>query len=107
RAKTHLEAVHADLRGVVLNDIKAEVSGFSPAEYYAQYYSRYAQRTEAAPGLFQRAVSRVRSRFGNSEPPARRSQGAGSSGTRTGGGSEYEAVLRVTDENERPPNEGS
>jgi capsular exopolysaccharide synthesis family protein len=39
RAKTHLEAVNAEVWGVVLNDFKAEISGFSPdTAYYGKYY---------------------------------------------------------------------
>ena len=39
RAKQHLEAVNAKVWGVVLNDFKAEVSGFAPdTAYYGKYY---------------------------------------------------------------------
>jgi succinoglycan biosynthesis transport protein ExoP len=40
RAKAHLDAVEAPVIGVVLNDLRAEVSEFAPeAEYYYKYYA--------------------------------------------------------------------
>lgn len=42
RAKAHLDNVRAAIRGIVLNDIKAEVSTYSPEMRYI--YHRYAQR---------------------------------------------------------------
>ncbi len=103
RAKSHLQTVQADLRGVVLNDIKAEVSDFSPAEYYYQYYSRYTDDKDAVPkGPLQKAVHNVRHRFGNR--PARHGQSSSDAehSRNTGdGGSEYEDVLKVTNDPDR------
>ena len=44
RAKSHLDNVHAAIRGIVLNDVKAEVSSYSPdMQYmYRQYRGRPA-----------------------------------------------------------------
>lgn len=44
RAKTHLDNVHAAIRGIVLNDVKAEVSTYNPDMQYI--YHRY----EGKPG---------------------------------------------------------
>jgi tyrosine-protein kinase Etk/Wzc len=44
RAKTHLDNVHAAIRGIVLNDVKAEVSSYNPDMQYI--YHRY----EGKPG---------------------------------------------------------
>lgn len=49
RAKSHLDNVHAAIRGIVLNDVKAEVSSYSPdMQYmYRQYkVERLGQATE-------------------------------------------------------------
>ncbi|OLC54829.1 MAG: hypothetical protein AUH92_03335 [Acidobacteria bacterium 13_1_40CM_4_69_4] len=42
RAKSHLDNVHAAVRGIVLNDVKAEVSTYSPEMQYI--YHRYGER---------------------------------------------------------------
>jgi len=42
RAKSHLDNVHAAIRGIVLNDVKAEVSTYTPEMQYI--YHRYAER---------------------------------------------------------------
>jgi len=42
RAKSHLDNVHAAIRGIVLNDVKAEVSTYSPEMQYI--YHRYEAR---------------------------------------------------------------
>ncbi len=42
RAKTHLDNVHAAIRGIVLNDVKAEVSSYTPEMQYI--YQRYEKR---------------------------------------------------------------
>jgi tyrosine-protein kinase Etk/Wzc len=48
RAKTHLDNVHAAIRGIVLNDVKAEVSTYSPEMQYI--YHRYAGKpADTAP----------------------------------------------------------
>ncbi|HXH27543.1 MAG TPA: polysaccharide biosynthesis tyrosine autokinase, partial [Candidatus Polarisedimenticolia bacterium] len=47
RAKTHLDNVRAAIRGIVLNDIKAEVSTYTPEMQYI--YHRY-ERTPREPG---------------------------------------------------------
>ena len=48
RAKSHLDNVHAAIRGIVLNDVKAEVSTYSPEMQYI--YHRYEARPrEGAP----------------------------------------------------------
>jgi tyrosine-protein kinase Etk/Wzc len=94
RAKSHLEAVDAELRGVVLNDIKAEVSQFSPAGYYYQYYSRYADTSQPQSRLFQ-AFTSFRRRFRQRHKNATRRSNPTSRGE--DGGSEYEDILRVTD----------
>jgi Mrp family chromosome partitioning ATPase len=103
RAKSHLEAVQPDLRGVVLNDIKAEVSDFSPAEYYYQYYSRHADEKASHPlSRLEKAVAGVRHRLGHRASDSKRRGGSGPDKTRTpartAGGSEYEDVLGITDE---------
>jgi tyrosine-protein kinase Etk/Wzc len=102
RAKSHLQAVQADLRGVILNDIKAEVSEFSSAEYYYQYYSRYTDDEASGPsGRFQNAVAGVRDRL-SSRPSAAKPRAASSSpksGKKTV--SEYEDVLGITGDHDR------
>ena len=42
RAKTHLDNVHAAIRGIVLNDVKAEVGTYTPEMQYI--YQRYDKR---------------------------------------------------------------
>ncbi len=103
RAKSHLQTVQADLRGVVLNDIKAEVSDFSPAEYYYQYYARHTDDKDATPkGPLQKAVHNVRHRFGSRPPRHGRSTSDAKHSRNTGdGGSEYEDVLKVTNDPDR------
>lgn len=97
RAKSHLEAVHSELRGVVLNDIKAEVSEFSPAEYYYQYYSRYGRDLEPeAQGLVERALEGVRGRFGRAKAAPVARHDAPRRPAPSDGGAEYEDVVRVT-----------
>ncbi len=55
RAKTHLDNVRAAIRGIVLNDIKAEVSTYAPEMRYI--YHRYAQGPGNAPGSEATAAS--------------------------------------------------
>ncbi len=43
RAKIHLDNVNANINGIVLNDIRAEVSGFEPE---SQYIYKYYKETE-------------------------------------------------------------
>jgi tyrosine-protein kinase Etk/Wzc len=102
RAKSHLETVQADLRGVIMNDIKAEVSEFSSAEYYYQYYSRYMEGEKARPrnrlnetvaGLRERLTSRTSSSKGRAP--------AGKSSSRRDSASEYEDVLGITGDRDR------
>jgi tyrosine-protein kinase Etk/Wzc len=102
RAKSHLETVQADLRGVILNDIKAEVSEFSSAEYYYQYYSRYTEGENARPrNRLNQAVAGVRERLtGRPTSPSGRTA-PGPSAPRTKGASEYEDVLGITGDRDR------
>ena len=45
RAKSHLEAVNANVWGVVLNDFKAEIAGFgADTSYYGKYYGAGADQ---------------------------------------------------------------
>jgi Mrp family chromosome partitioning ATPase/uncharacterized protein involved in exopolysaccharide biosynthesis len=68
RAKVHLESARAQVWGVVLNDVQAEISGYATyTHYYTHYYGE-----EGAPGapsepkpMVQRLLSLVR-------PPGRR-----------------------------------
>jgi len=102
RAKSHLEAVQADLRGVILNDIKAEVSEFSSAEYYYQYYSRYMDDEGSAPrGRFHKAVAGVRDKFASRTSAAKSCAVSGSPKSRKEGVSEYEDVLGITGDHDR------
>jgi Mrp family chromosome partitioning ATPase len=103
RAKSHLQTVQADLRGVILNDIKAEVSDFSPAEYYYQYYSRYSDDKKALRGPLQKAFHTVRQTLGGPSAQRRRTTSDDANRSRdTGrGGSEYEDVLNVTNDPDR------
>jgi capsular exopolysaccharide synthesis family protein len=48
RAKTHLDNVRAAIRGIVLNDIKAEVSTYAPEMQYI--YHRYEQGAREGRG---------------------------------------------------------
>jgi capsular exopolysaccharide synthesis family protein len=96
RAKSHMDAVRADIRGVVLNDIRAEVSEFSPAEYYYQYYAA-DHSLKGEPGLVQKALGRLRGRSKNRRPrPSPDREPAGRKG-RPSGSKEYENVLHITD----------
>jgi Mrp family chromosome partitioning ATPase len=102
RAKSHLQTVQADLRGVVLNDIKAEVSDFSPAEYYYHYYSRYTGDRDASPGgRIQQAVTTVVRRLGGGEGHHQRRPSDGQTSKTNRGSSEYDDVLKVTDDPDR------
>src|SRR5207249_5874376 len=44
RAKTHLDNVHAAIRGIVLNDVKAEVGTYTPEMQYI--YQRYDKQPQ-------------------------------------------------------------
>jgi capsular exopolysaccharide synthesis family protein len=102
RAKSHLETVQADLRGVILNDIKAEVSEFSSPEYYYQDYSRYAEGESAGPrNRLNKAVAGVRDRLTSRSSTSKRSAASGSPAPRTEGASEYEDVLGITGDRDR------
>ncbi len=49
RAKTHLDNVHAAIRGIVLNDVKAEVSTYTPdMQYIYQRYDKQPHDGETA-----------------------------------------------------------
>jgi len=96
RAKSHMEAVRADIRGVVLNDIKAEVSEFSPAEYYYQYYASETSGKDEG-GLVQWTLDRFRSRSARRRPRPTLIDKTRSQEQRSHGGMEYEDVLQVTD----------
>ncbi len=74
RAKSHLEAVNAQVIGVVLNDFRAEISGFAPdTAYYGKYYGvsdrekgetlsrKFVRMKDKIVG--DRSVSRVKSLF--------------------------------------------
>jgi non-specific protein-tyrosine kinase len=51
RAKVHLDTVRATIRGIVLNDVKAEVSSYTPEMAYLNAaYSADALRRPAAAG---------------------------------------------------------
>lgn len=57
RAKTHLDNVHAAIRGIVLNDVKAEVSTYNPDMQYI--YHRYEGKPDdAAPAVAEASVPR-------------------------------------------------
>jgi tyrosine-protein kinase Etk/Wzc len=102
RAKSHLKTVQADLRGVILNDIKAEVSEFSSAEYYYQYYSRYSEGAGSRPrNRLNKAVAGVRDRLTSRSSTSKRSTASGSPAPRTKGASEYEDVLGITGDRDR------
>ncbi len=96
RAKSHMEAVRADIRGVVLNDIKAEVSEFSPAEYYYQYYAAEASVKEKT-GFVQKTLGRLRSRSTSRKPGPSLGDDSGGREGRSRESTEYEDILQVTD----------
>jgi tyrosine-protein kinase Etk/Wzc len=99
RAKSHIEAVEGDIRGVVLNDIKAEVSEFSPAEYYYQYYTSYGhERKEEPRSILEKALERFRGGTGRRPRPAPPPQPTPPWSGSTDGDTEYEDVLQVTDD---------
>ena len=64
RAKTHLESARANVWGVVLNDVQAEVSGYTYTHYYTHYYGEEAPGEAAGAGIVQRAVDRARGWLG-------------------------------------------
>ena len=99
RAKNQLDAVQANVRGVVLNDIRAEVSEFSPAEYYYQYYSSYGQKSNGEPqSLLKRTLQQILGRAPSTSHRRRSSRDSVHRAAPTGGKAEYEDVLRVTEE---------
>ena len=61
RAKTHLEAVNAKVIGVVLNDFRAEISGFAPdTAYYGKYYGTgEREKADSLSRKFTRLKDRV------------------------------------------------
>jgi len=60
RAKAHLEAVNSDVWGVVLNDFKAEISGFSPdTAYYGKYYGGDADEKRKSQSGFEKLLSGI------------------------------------------------
>ena len=107
RAKSQMEAVQANIRGVVLNDIKAEVSEFSPAEYYYQYYASHGQKSNREPeSLLQRTLRQVLGRTPSTSHRRRASSDSSPQAGITGGKEEYEDVLRVTEESRTDDNKG-
>lgn len=96
RAKSHLEAVRADIRGVILNNITAEVSEFSPAEHYYQYYASVQRETSQAQGFLQRAVDGVRDQLANRKSSSPAGGDVRKAEPRTVGSTEYQDVLDVT-----------
>jgi succinoglycan biosynthesis transport protein ExoP len=64
RAKAHLESVRASVWGVVLNDVQAEIAGYTYAHYYTHYYGEEAHakpgtgRLERLWGLIRRVRGR-------------------------------------------------
>ena len=114
RTKSHMDAVQANIRGVVLNDIKAEVGEFSPAEYYYQYYTSYGQNSTDEPqSVLRRILQQVLGRATSASHRHRSSSdsvhraapiggtangGPADGDTADGGTAEYEDVLRVTEE---------
>lgn len=60
RAKAHLEAVNAKVWGVVLNDFKAEISGFAPdTAYYGKYYGGDAEEKKRAQSAWERFSAKL------------------------------------------------
>ncbi len=107
RAKSHMEAVQANIRGVVLNDIKAEVSEFSPAEYYYQYYTSSGQKSNGEPqSLLQRTLQQVLGRTTRTSPRRHTSSDSSHRAGLIGGKTEYEDVLRVTEETRTDDTQG-
>lgn len=106
RAKSHLESVRADIRGVILNNITAEVSEFSPAEHHYAYYTQYQNREEvdAPQGMLGRMAARVRGAGKRSDErasPSMKGGGGPPAGSRASGGNEYSDLLDVTGSGER------
>ena len=63
RAKAHLESTRAKVWGVVLNDVQAEVSGYTYTHYYTHYYGEETPSPREG-GSLQRAWDAVRSKVG-------------------------------------------
>ena len=80
RAKAHLESTRAKVWGVVLNDVQAEVSGYTYAHYYTHYYGEETPSPREG-GSLQRAWDAVRARVG-------RGSSGGASTASTPGGTE-------------------
>jgi len=60
RAKAHLEAVNAKVWGVVLNDFKAEISGFAPdTAYYGKYYGGDADEKRRSQSSVEKILSNI------------------------------------------------
>ncbi len=58
RAKQHLEAVNSQVWGVILNDFKAEISGFAPdTAYYGKYYGGDVEETRESQTFFERMMT--------------------------------------------------
>ncbi len=96
RAKNHLDAVHAELRGIILNDIKAEVTELSSTEsYYQHYQETKSKATAESRSVFKKAMTGVRNRLTGRETHQSGSPTAASSAI-----SEYEEVLQITDKKE-------
>jgi Mrp family chromosome partitioning ATPase/cell division protein FtsN len=70
RAKIHLENARGRVWGVVLNDIRAEISGYTTYHhYYTHYYSEDAG-VEGPPATgIQRIVNRISGLFSRPSPP--------------------------------------
>lgn len=97
RAKSHLAAVRADIRGVVLNNITAEVSEFTSAEHYYTYYASYHRDTVREPhGFVHRVVEGVRHWFASKPSPPSVGVKPSAPAHSSQGGTEYEDVLSVT-----------
>jgi len=97
RAKAHLDAVRASVLGVVLNDLRAEVSEFAPeSQYYYKYYTpmeerNFSEKLSALLGGLKKTVKRP-----PKPPKGVKRRGPKKKGE--GADSEYRDVLDITEE---------
>jgi len=68
RAKTHLENVRANILGIVLNDITAEISGYYPmSQYQTKYYGEDTGRDHGRKkewmALLEKSIQKAKSRI--------------------------------------------
>lgn len=91
RAKIHLDNVNANIFGIILNDIRAEVSGFEPeSQYFYKYYKEKEEEEKKAKKLKLSKLMRKKRKVKKIKPAKKANDISEKD-------SEYEDLLDITD----------